>query len=382
MSHSGPLDALRARLQVLTAPHNIFPATTWGNPRVMTEVLKKIKRDLESEGAESINSDRVQVSLANFVKTQRVENFTQLKYLCHGLLLPVADNSGCILDSEPLFDRLLEIVSIRKNQAKQFRKCFQGLLGAYFAFDLHTAIEGDGAQVQNWRRLRTFLSDHLPRLLIEAQGRESVPEWLQVLTDHKNLLGETPCLRYSAALVNGDTELLKSACTRLGITATSWIWTDAMMAYLDRVCSSNDREFNAGLPNLLKLVNGRFALRRDVQAGARAHFIRWYSERARVWLSGRVADYQSRMEVAPAGVKVQDLGYRWGSCGKGDWLYFHWKTILLPTRIAEYVVVHEIAHLHEPHHTPAFWLRVERAMPDYAQRRAWLAEHGIDVEGI
>ncbi len=132
----------------------------------------------------------------------------------------------------------------------------------------------------------------------------------------------------------------------------------------------------------LKLAAGRFSLRRDALPAARAHFIRWYSERARAWLSSRVAEYQSRMEVAPAGVKVQDLGYRWGSCGKGDWLYFHWKAILLPARIAEYVVVHEIAHLHEPHHTPAFWLRVERAMPDYAQRKAWLAEHGIDVEGI
>ncbi len=69
--------------------------------------------------------------------------------------------------------------------------------------------------------------------------------------------------------------------------------------------------------------------------GAREHFIRWYSEHARAWLGGRVADDQSRMEVAPAGVKVQDLGYRWGSCGKGDWLYFHWKPILLPARIAE-----------------------------------------------
>ncbi|MCH9826285.1 MAG: M48 family metallopeptidase [Gammaproteobacteria bacterium] len=132
----------------------------------------------------------------------------------------------------------------------------------------------------------------------------------------------------------------------------------------------------------LKMSGGRFALRRDALPEAREHFIRWYSERARVWLSGRVADYQSRMEVHPAGIKVQDLGYRWGSCGKGDWLYFHWKSILLPARIAEYVVVHEIAHLHEPHHTPAFWQRVERAMPDYAQRKAWLAEHGIDVEGI
>lgn len=132
----------------------------------------------------------------------------------------------------------------------------------------------------------------------------------------------------------------------------------------------------------LKLFGGRFSLRRDALPDARAHFIRWYSERARAWLSGRVSEYQTRMETAPAGVKVQDLGYRWGSCGKGDWLYFHWKSILLPARIAEYVVVHEIAHLHEPHHTPAFWLRVERVMPDFAQRKAWLAEHGIDVEGI
>lgn len=132
----------------------------------------------------------------------------------------------------------------------------------------------------------------------------------------------------------------------------------------------------------LKLAAGRFCLRRDALPAAREHFVRWYSDRARAWLSSRVVEYHSRMEVSPAGVKVQDLGYRWGSCGKGDWLYFHWKTILLPARIAEYVVVHEIAHLLEPHHTPAFWLRVERAMPDYAQRKAWLAEHGIDVEGI
>ena len=132
----------------------------------------------------------------------------------------------------------------------------------------------------------------------------------------------------------------------------------------------------------LSLTGSRFVLRSDEVPHAREHFIRWYSERARIWLSARVAEYESRMEVKPAGVKVQNLGYRWGSCGKGGWLHFHWKSILLPVRIAEYVVVHEIAHLHEPHHTPSFWLHVERAMPDYERRKAWLAEHGIDVEGL
>ena len=132
----------------------------------------------------------------------------------------------------------------------------------------------------------------------------------------------------------------------------------------------------------LKLLNGRFMLRRDQVESARAHLVSWYSTRAKLWLWDKVQDYVARMEVQPAGLKVQDLGYRWGSCGKGDWLYFHWKTILLPPRIAEYVVVHELAHLHQPHHTPEFWQRVERALPDFERRKIWLAEHGMDVEGI
>jgi predicted metal-dependent hydrolase len=132
----------------------------------------------------------------------------------------------------------------------------------------------------------------------------------------------------------------------------------------------------------VKLQHGRFKLRRDLAGEGREHLVRWYSQHGKAWLSQKAKEYEGRMEVNPAGVKVQDLGYRWGSCGKGDWLYFHWKAILLPARIAEYVVVHELAHLHEAHHTPEFWKRVERAMPDYERRKVWLAEHGTSVEGI
>ena len=62
-------------------------------------------------------------------------------------------------------------------------------------------------------------------------------------------------------------------------------------------------------------------------------------------------------------------------------LNFHWATILLPAGIVEYVVVHELAHLVEANHTPEFWLRVERTLPDYKQRRQWLAEHGAEYVG-
>jgi predicted metal-dependent hydrolase len=132
----------------------------------------------------------------------------------------------------------------------------------------------------------------------------------------------------------------------------------------------------------VKLSGGRFIMPKALAADGREHLIRWYREHAQPWLAGRVGDFAARMEVAPAGVRVQDLGYRWGSCGKGAWLYFHWKSILLPARIAEYLVVHEMAHLHEPHHTSAFWRRVERALPDFEIRKDWLSRYGASVEGL
>lgn len=132
----------------------------------------------------------------------------------------------------------------------------------------------------------------------------------------------------------------------------------------------------------IKLLNGRFCLHRELADTGRQALIRWYTEKGKDWLWRKARDYVARMEVAPAGVKVQDLGYRWGSCGKDGWLYFHWKAILLPARIAEYVVVHELAHIHEPHHTPEFWRRVERSLADFEHRKRWLAEHGMEVEGL
>lgn len=129
----------------------------------------------------------------------------------------------------------------------------------------------------------------------------------------------------------------------------------------------------------VKLTGGRFQMRRADAAEGEAHLIRWYSAHAREWLAERVARYAGRVGVTPGGMTVRDLGYRWGSCGKGGRLYFHWKTILLPPRLVEYVVAHEVVHLREPHHGEMFWRLLERAMPDCAARREALREVGRGI---
>ncbi len=125
----------------------------------------------------------------------------------------------------------------------------------------------------------------------------------------------------------------------------------------------------------VKLERGRFMMASLAASTGREHMVRWYTERAIHWLGERVERYRRRIGVTPVGLTVQDLGFRWGSCGNGGRLYFHWRSILLPPRIVEYVVVHELVHLIEPHHTPAFWSRVERTLPDFATRKQWLAEN-------
>ena len=132
----------------------------------------------------------------------------------------------------------------------------------------------------------------------------------------------------------------------------------------------------------VKLEQGRFKMHRSAAPQGRDYLIRWYTSHAQTWLTRRLKRHQPRIAATPTSLTVQDLGYRWGSCGKNNRLYFHWRTILLPPRIADYIIAHELVHLHEPHHTPEFWTRLERAMPDFAQRKQWLAENGGEQVGI
>jgi len=48
---------------------------------------------------------------------------------------------------------------------------------------------------------------------------------------------------------------------------------------------------------------------------------------------------------------------------------------MAPPEIVDYVVIHELAHLHESNHTSAFWSLVAEHDPDYKHHREWLEEN-------
>jgi len=128
----------------------------------------------------------------------------------------------------------------------------------------------------------------------------------------------------------------------------------------------------------VKLASGRLLMRRDLAArglGARA-MIEWYRARALRWLPRRIEPWARRLGVSAAAIDVRDLGYRWGSLGKTERVNFHWATMQLNPTLVDYVIVHELAHILEANHTPEFWARVERAMPNFQIAKDDLARIG------
>ncbi len=130
-----------------------------------------------------------------------------------------------------------------------------------------------------------------------------------------------------------------------------------------------------------KLVNGRLCTHVGLPGDKRKFLVDWYSERLKNILNERMKAIEVDVGTHPTGVRVQDLGFRWGSCGRAGNVCFHWKVAMLPLRIVDYVIAHELVHLKIAHHTPEFWKKLERAMPDYEQRKEWLAKHGVETDG-
>jgi predicted metal-dependent hydrolase len=75
-------------------------------------------------------------------------------------------------------------------------------------------------------------------------------------------------------------------------------------------------------------------------------------------------------------VQVAVQAHRRGVFDPDGRVALHWRTLQFPPRIIEYVLAHELVHLLEPNHGPAFWSRLARLMPDYAACKEWLALNG------
>lgn len=134
----------------------------------------------------------------------------------------------------------------------------------------------------------------------------------------------------------------------------------------------------------LKLKDGRFQLLRAVvqnggRDAAQQAFVSFYKDKGLPRIQQRVAYFAARVGVVAGAVQVKDLGYRWASCTSDGSLNFHWKCLMAPLTVIDYVVVHELCHLRQRDHSDAFWNEVDKVLPDYRERKEWLRLRGAQL---
>lgn len=92
--------------------------------------------------------------------------------------------------------------------------------------------------------------------------------------------------------------------------------------------------------------------------------------------------YAAKLGRAYSGLTLRDTRSRWGSCSSEGRLMLSWRLIMAPPEVFDYVVAHEVSHLAEMNHSPAFWKTVETLYGPYDAPRLWLRQHGATLHRV
>ncbi len=107
--------------------------------------------------------------------------------------------------------------------------------------------------------------------------------------------------------------------------------------------------------------------------------IDWLKAEAARDLERRCRHHAANLDVVVRSISMRSQATRWGSCSSNGRLNFNWRLILAPPHVLDYVAAHEVAHLVEMNHSPAFWAVVETTLPSMERGREWLRLHGREL---
>lgn len=93
----------------------------------------------------------------------------------------------------------------------------------------------------------------------------------------------------------------------------------------------------------------------------------------------RVEYFAKVIGVTYGKITIRNQKTRWGSCSSKGNLNFNCLLMLAPSEVLDYVVVHELCHRKQMNHSKAFWLEVEKVLPNYKEVRKWLKEEGSQM---
>jgi len=101
----------------------------------------------------------------------------------------------------------------------------------------------------------------------------------------------------------------------------------------------------------------------------------WLKKQTNNYIDENLSFHAEKIGALPKLFKVRLYKSRWGSCNSRAELSFSSLLAMTPNWVVDYVIVHELCHLHHMNHSTAFWQLVELNYPNYLLAKAWLKSH-------
>jgi predicted metal-dependent hydrolase len=105
----------------------------------------------------------------------------------------------------------------------------------------------------------------------------------------------------------------------------------------------------------------------------------WLQRQALALFEERCHLYAMQLGVSIRRLRLSSAQTRWGSASADGTVRLNWRLIHFALPTIDYVVAHELAHLREMNHSPAFWEVVRSVMPDYELRRGSLKDGQVPI---
>lgn len=103
-------------------------------------------------------------------------------------------------------------------------------------------------------------------------------------------------------------------------------------------------------------------------------------QQAYAFIQAKSLDLARQIDRRPTRITLRDTSSRWGSCSAQGHLSFCWKLALAPDYVLEYIIAHEVAHLKEMNHGPAFWKITTTLTTHQADAHIWLKKNGSSLQ--
>ena len=136
-------------------------------------------------------------------------------------------------------------------------------------------------------------------------------------------------------------------------------------------CVSNNRILQGVQQNKIVILVKNYSFEEK-----KRNLKKWLFFQANAYLKNRTFKIAQDHSLKFNKVSIGNYKSRWGSCDNKSNISLNWKLVMLPSKIIDYVIIHELCHTKQMDHSLSFWKSVSKLDNEYKDNRENLKDFG------